>query len=142
MFKKTIIFSDTRPKKAAELEVELQTIASRYSFSPKILHTEFTDTECHITMTKLGMCLADTYGDNPKDIPKHFWGQLQSIVQTLYEVEGIEYVDITPYNFIEQDGKLYVIDFGDALYTKGKETTNWFLKEFLQEPYGWNPDFA
>lgn len=142
MYRKTIIFSDKRPRESAELEIELQTIANRYGFSPKILNTEFTDTECHITMTKLGMCLADRFGDKPEDIPKNFWIQIQSIVRTLYEVEGIEYIDITPYNFIEQNGLVYVIDFGDALYTKGPETTNWFLKEFMEEPYGWNPDFA
>jgi len=142
MYRKTIIFSDKRPKEKAELEIELQTIASKYGFSPKILNTDFTNTECHITMSKLGMCLADKYGDNPKNIPKEFWTQIQSIVRTLYEVEGIEYVDITPYNFIEQNKLIYIIDFGDAYYTKGKESINWFLKEFLKEPYGWNPDFA
>lgn len=142
MFKKTIIFSDKRPREAVELEIELQQIASRYGFSPTIHTIEYTDTECHIIMTKLGMSLADIYGDDPDNIPGHIWKQIELILRMLYDVEGIEYVDITPYNFIEQNGIVYCIDFGDAYYTKGPDTLNWFLKDFLDESYDWNPDFA
>ncbi len=59
--------------------------------------------------------------------------------------EEIAYVDITPYNFIEIDDKIYIIDFGHATYTKSlDEDRFWFLKDFL---YGYklniyNPDFA
>jgi serine/threonine-protein kinase RIO1 len=86
-------------------------------------------------------CLADVYGDDPKQIPKRIWQEIHNILIILYEREGIEYIDITSYNFIEYKNKIYIIDFGDALYTK-EGHINWFLKEFLQGDYGWNPDFA
>jgi serine/threonine-protein kinase RIO1 len=57
----------------------------------------------------------------------------------LYEVEGIEYPDITPYNFIKVKNKIYIIDFGDAKY-RDKET-NWFLTEFMDGENSWNPDY-
>jgi hypothetical protein len=58
-----------------------------------------------------------------------------------YDNEGIEYIDITGYNFIEKDNKIYIIDFGDAEYSKKWKKTNWFLEEFLNGHHGWNPDF-
>ena len=62
-------------------------------------------------------------------------------MQTLYDNEGIEYIDITGYNFIEKDKKIYIIDFGDAQYSKKWKKINWFLEEFLNGHHGWNPDF-
>ena len=37
------------------------------------------------------------------------------------------------------------LDFGDAQYTKqgkGEKPANWFLRDFLDGVYDWNPDFA
>jgi hypothetical protein len=53
----------------------------------------------------------------------------------------IEYIDITGYNFIEKKGKVYIIDFGDAIYKKKDKEMNWFLSYFLGGHNGWNPDF-
>ncbi len=141
MYIKRIVYSDKRDRKAAELEIQLQKDAYNLGFSPKILETKFTDTDCTIRMDKIyEMCLADMYGDKETDLPNHLWSTIQTIVNTLYEA-GIEYIDITPYNFIEYKNKLYIIDFGDAYY-KGDKPRNWFHKDFLNIPYGWNPDFA
>ena len=62
-------------------------------------------------------------------------------MKILYYEEGIEYIDITGYNFIEKDNKVYIIDFGDAIYTKSHIEMNWFLSYFLGGHNGWNPDF-
>ena len=142
MYRKHIIFTQKRDRKAVELEIELQSIASSYLFSPKIQDVIFTDNYCDIIMDKIDtMCLADLYGDKPTDLPYFLWAKIHEVVQVLYEKEGIEYVDITPYNFIEHENKIYIIDFGDAYY-KGDKPRNWFHKDFLNKPYGWNPDFA
>ena len=142
MYKKRIVYSDKRDRKVAELEIELQNEAHQLGFSPKIQNATFTDTDCIITMEKIDeMCLADMYGDKESDLPNHLWSNVHNIVNSLYEQVNIEYVDITPYNFIEYKNKLFIIDFGDAYY-KDTKPRNWFHKDFLNIPYGWNPDFA
>ena len=142
MYIKRIIFSDKRDRKAAELEIQLQKDAAAFGFCPPILDVKFTDSDCTISMHKIEtMCLADMYGDKETDLPNHLWAEIHTIVNTLYEEAGIEYIDITPYNFIEHKNKVYIIDFGDAYY-KGTKPRNWFHKDFLNIPYGWNPDFA
>jgi RIO-like serine/threonine protein kinase len=122
------------------LEVELQEIASNYGFTPRI-HSVKKDV---VVMDKVnGICLADQYTDDPKKIPKHIWQEIHRILSILYEREGIEYIDITSYNFMEDsEGKIWIIDFGHAYYTDPSKKVNWFLKEFLDGEFGWNPDFA
>jgi tRNA A-37 threonylcarbamoyl transferase component Bud32 len=142
MFKKNIFFTQKRNLAEATLEIELQKVASKYDFCPKITETKFSEKGCEITMEKIEtMCLADMYGDKAKDLPPHIWPKIHTIIKTLYEEAGIEYVDITPYNFIEHNNKIYIIDFGDAYY-KGTKPRHWFHKQFLEDPSSWNPDFA
>ena len=119
-------------------EVELQTISAAYGFSPKIYVVK--NGEIHMENLE-APCLADVYGEDPKDIPAYIWDSIRYMLTILYEDEGIEYIDITPYNFIEKDDRVYVIDFGHAYYYKSKEMKNWFLKEFLDGANEWNPDF-
>jgi len=159
---KTIKYTPKRGEKEARREIELLRIAGTHGFAPKLLAVEFKNgyehvsepiaqsledqpstlnSVCEITMEKIqGQTLADKYGDDHREIPPGIWKQIHKILSILYESEGIEYIDITPYNFMESDGKIFIIDFGDAYY-RGKEM-NWFLKEFLDGDFSWNPDFA
>ena len=127
------------------LETELQEIAAKYGFAPKIQRIDGNVVQMD---TVEGMCLADLYTDDPSKISNAAWFQIESILETLFECEGIEYVDITSYNFMEdKDGKIWIIDFGHAYYTpkkKGEPATNWFLRSVLSGESGkaWNPDFA
>ncbi len=131
-------------------EIKLQKIASTYGFTPKILDVVKTEGEYHISMEHIEEeCLANKYGEEPEDIPKQYWNQIKSILNVLFDREGIEYIDITPYNFIEKDNKLYLIDFGHAFLTpklnpKKLIPTNWFLRDFLdrtKQVWEFNPDF-
>ncbi len=124
-------------------EIEIQQIASTYGFTPKIINIIKTDLEYQIQMEKLDSeCLANIYGENPSDIPDYFWDQMHCIIKMLYVREGIEYIDITPYNFIEVNGRLYLIDFGDAKFKDKSVPINWFLKRFIfSEIEEYNPDF-
>ena len=129
-------------------EIELQDISSRYGFSPKIIKSNITYADLNntyvgnITMEHLNeMCIADMYGDEPEEVPKKIWDQIRVMLKILYFEEGIEYIDITGYNFIEKNGKVYIIDFGDAIYSKKDREMNWFLSYFLGGHNGWNPDF-
>jgi len=139
MYIKRIPLSE-RSVDRTRLEADLQRKASAHGFSPKIHRLIETDTDVTIEMDDLGApCLADAYGK--RKIPKRIWKQIYKILDTLLKKEKIEYVDITPYNFIEKDKKIYIIDFGDAkIYEDGE--LNWFLKQFLDGDCGWNPDFA
>ena len=119
-------------------EADLQQIASKYGFAPKVYSV--TDSEIHMEDLQ-NMCIADMYGDDPKDIPDYIWKSIRFILYTLYHQAGIEYIDITPYNFIEKDKKVYIIDFGHAMYKAERPQMNWFLKEFIEGTNGWNPDF-
>lgn len=124
-------------------EISLQQIASSYGFTPKILDVTKDDVNYYIHMEKIGTgCLADTHGDSPEDIPPNFWEQMRHILKLLYVEEGIEYIDITPYNFIEWDNTIYLIDFGHATFKHDGIPMNWFLKQFLyEETNEFNPDF-
>ena len=129
-------------------EIEMQEIASKYGFCPKIINSRITFNKTdgkyigNITMENLEeMSIADKYGEDSKNIPKLIWDQIRTILRILYIEEGIEYIDITGYNFIEKKGKVYIIDFGDAVYSKKDTDINWFLKYFLDGHNDWNPDF-
>jgi tRNA A-37 threonylcarbamoyl transferase component Bud32 len=121
-----------------EQEAHFQHCAWLYRFAPEVYKT--TTDEIHMEDLQ-EMCLADKYGDDPAVIPAYIWVSIRIIIHTLYYEECIEYIDITPYNFIEKDKKVYIIDFGHAEYTTKRPEMNWFVKEFLDGENGWNPDF-
>jgi len=143
IFTKTILYSDKITNAEIENEIELQKISAKHGFSPKIIDYTFDEVSCVIKMENLNeMCLADKYGDLSEHISKDIWRQIHDIIEYLYEQEGIEYIDITPYNFIEKEDKVYIIDFGHAKYTNENKKINWFLNEFLNDRINeWNPDF-
>ena len=126
---------------SSKLEIELQNIAAKYGFAPEIYKIEGET----VHMKKVdGFCLADLYTDDPTMVPDWIWNEIQRILAILYEREGIEYVDITGYNFVQETGtnKIWIIDFGHAYYTRVELPINWFLQEILDGEKGWNPDFA
>ena len=130
------IFIKKVDPKTIEKEAHFQQVAWLYRFAPEVY--KITDDEIHMEDLQ-EMCIADKYGDDPEAIPAYIWKAIRTILHTLYYEKSIEYIDITPYNFIEKDGKVYIIDFGHAEYVSNH--MNWFLKEFLDGDNGWNPDF-
>ena len=145
VYTKTIYFSEYEKKvkkEDVEREVELQTVASAYGFSPSIIGVTYELDHAVIQMEDLQeMCLADKYGEEFSNLSPQIILQIRLILETLFENEGIEYIDITPYNFIEKNNKVYIIDFGHAYYVNPAIHTNWFLKDFLDGSNQWNPDF-
>lgn len=87
-------------------------------------------------------CLADMYGDKIEDIPEWIREEILDILYMLYSTAKIEYIDVTPYNFVERDGVVWIIDFGHARKI-GDEIdpyldeifTTWNLSK-------WNSEFA
>ena len=119
-------------------EVQLQMRATKKGLAPRIIDTDY---KTYIKMEKLNnMCIAYVYGEELKDCPKHLTKEVYKIIYKLYHECDIQYIDVTPYNFIEDlDGRLWVIDFGDAIPVK----KNWYLQEVLENEsiLEWTPDY-
>ena len=118
-------------------EVELQERAFKIGVSPKILDTDY---KTYIRMEHIDeMCIADIYGEDFNTMPKDIIDEIYNILMRLYLECDIEYIDVTPYNFIKKEEKLWIIDFGDAKLVE----TNWFMKELIinKKLVGWNLDF-
>jgi len=124
-------------------EIELQKIASSYGFAPKIIDVNIGTNSCKINMEDLGKenTLVEIYGEHAENVPENIWGQIRSILGILYYRENIEYVDITPYNFMLIDNKVYIIDFGHAIKREIDDELNYFLEDFLNGVNEWNGEF-
>jgi tRNA A-37 threonylcarbamoyl transferase component Bud32 len=126
-----------RTEEQIRQEVILQTRAAEKGLAPRVISSDY---KTYIEMEKIPeMCVADKYGENIKNIPKTVISDIYKIIRTLYHECDIQYVDVTPYNFIECDGRLWVIDFGDAIPV----VKNWYLQELFDNEcvLEWNPDF-
>jgi tRNA A-37 threonylcarbamoyl transferase component Bud32 len=124
-------------------EVALQRIGAEYGVSPEILGT---DDETYITMEDVGqMNIADMYGEKIEDIPETLKRDIWNILWTLYSCANIEYIDVTPYNFIEKDGRVWVIDYGHAKKTTRGKIDPWLLNVLCDPTMTlseWNAEFA
>jgi tRNA A-37 threonylcarbamoyl transferase component Bud32 len=94
-----------------------------------------------LKMVRVGtMSVSDYYGETPEHINNELFARIRNIIQTLYD-HDILYTDITGYNFIENDNKLWIIDFEHATYNHPRKTDE-FVEKFLEGHNGWNPEFV
>jgi len=113
---------------------------------PKISFTMSIDETVYIVMEKItGMSVSDMYGENPLDVPVNIFEKIRDILRILKD-HKLDYVDITGYNFIiDEDQKVYIIDFEHAIDRSIDINVNdgqsWFLNDFLEGNNDWNPDF-
>ena len=92
-------------------------------------------------MVRVGtMSLSDYYGETAEHVSDDLFARIRNIIQTLYD-HDILYIDITGYNFIENDKKLWIIDFEHATYNHPRKTDE-FVEKFLEGHNGWNPEFV
>ena len=126
------------PMEQIKNEAQLQKRAAELGLSP-VVH-RFNKNS--ITMEHLGeMCIADKYGEQIRMIPKWIREQIIEILWTLYSELDIQYVDVTPYNFVEKDGHVWIIDFGHAKINPDS------LDPYLEKLFNtwklsrWNPRF-
>lgn len=93
-----------------------------------------------LKMVRVGtMSISDYYGESAENIDNDIFTKIRNMIQTLYD-HDILYVDITGYNFIENDKKLWIIDFEHATYNYPRKTDE-FVEKFLGGHNGWNPEF-
>jgi tRNA A-37 threonylcarbamoyl transferase component Bud32 len=94
-----------------------------------------------LKMVRVGtMSVSDYYGETAEHINEDLFARIRNIIQTLYD-HDILYIDITGYNFIENDNKLWIIDFEHATYNHPRKTDE-FVEKFLEGHNGWNPEFV
>ena len=99
------------PMEQIKHEAQLQKRAAELGLSPGVRRI----TKNTIVMENVEeMCIADKYGEQLRMIPKWIREEIVEILWTLYNQLEIQYTDVTPYNFIEKDGRVWVIDFGHA----------------------------
>ena len=79
--------------------------------------------------------LSDMFGEKSSDIDEYYFDEIRTIIKTLSD-NGIEYPDITGYNFIEHANKIWIIDFEHA------HIRDTFVDKFIQGRNKWNPRFA
>ena len=104
---------------------------------PKVVHYDKTTKQ--MKMVKVGkMNIADFYGEKREHISNDIFAKIRAVIQTLYD-HNILYIDITSYNFIECENKIWIIDFEHAQYNA--KQNNKFVEKFLEGANEWNPDF-
>ena len=106
---------------------------------PKII--SYNEKTKQMTMVKVGkMNVSDFYGDLAENIDDELFSKIRKIIKTLYD-NNILYIDITGYNFIEdeENDKLWIIDFEHA--TLNPKIKNDFVEKFLKGVNEWNPEF-
>jgi len=92
-----------------------------------------------MTMEKIPQLdISNMYGDSPNDIPEYIFDEIRKIITKLYD-HNIIYPDITGYNFIEYDNKIWIIDFEHCECMP--EKTDPFVFEFINGKNEWNPSF-
>jgi tRNA A-37 threonylcarbamoyl transferase component Bud32 len=88
------------------------------------------------------MSIADEYGEDPANVPHHMFTLMQDIIRKLYYA-GIEYPDITGYNFIFYNNKMYLRNFKYCrIFTNTTmKDVDPFIIKFINGLCEWNPDY-
>ena len=95
-----------------------------------------------LTMEKVeNLCISDFYGEEIDQVPTHIVNQIREIIKRLLD-NGIEYPDITGYNFIEKFELIWIIDFEHAKFVDCKKNDNYeFIINFINGLNSWNLEF-
>jgi tRNA A-37 threonylcarbamoyl transferase component Bud32 len=104
---------------------------------PKILAYD-RDTKIMLMEKVNNMNISDYYGENESDITPELFKKIRKIIKTLYN-NNIVYPDITGYNFIEHDKRVWIIDFEHSNFKPILRDD--FVVEFIGGLDSWNPEF-
>ena len=85
------------------------------------------------------MSVSDFYGEGFLCVDNNTIDKIRETITILHQ-QHIVYPDITGYNFIEYDGKVWIIDFEHAHFMTN--TKNVFVERFIGGLQSWNPLFA
>ena len=103
---------------------------------PKIY--SYDENEKILVMQKIcNMSVADFYGEDIINVPHKILNDIQRQIKKLYEF-GVCYPDITGYNFVEKDGKVFIVNFRNACFNKEDA----FVEKFIHtQMCNWNPEY-
>jgi tRNA A-37 threonylcarbamoyl transferase component Bud32 len=96
-----------------------------------------------MVMQKLyNMNIADEYGEDASEVPPHMFTLMQDTIRKLY-YSGIEYPNITGYNFIFYNKKMYLTNFKHCkiFVNKPIRKVEPFIKDFINGLCEWNPNY-
>jgi tRNA A-37 threonylcarbamoyl transferase component Bud32 len=105
--------------------------------TPKILAYD-RDTRIMLMERINYMNISDYYGENDTDITPELFARIREIIKTLYD-NNVVYPDITGYNFIEYNKKIWIIDFEHAKFKPLVQDD--FVVKFINGENKWNPRF-
>jgi len=86
------------------------------------------------------MSVSDMYGEDFENVPSEIIDKIRDVIAVLYRY-GIEYPDITGYNFIYYQNKIWIFDFGHASFNLDKSLYDPFILEFINGRNDWNPNY-
>ena len=126
------------PKEAA-MQLLLSTDILK-GYVPKV-HS-YDANEGILIMEKINeMSVSDMYGEHMSDVHTEVVDQIRNIIQVLYD-NGIEYPDITGYNFIEKNAKVYIIDMEHSRYNNDINSYDPYILRFIKgDATEWNERF-
>ena len=104
---------------------------------PKILAYD-RDTQVMLMERVNHMNVADYYGEKDRDTSPDLFKRIRVIIKTLYD-NNVVYPDITGYNFIEYNEKIWIIDFEHSNFKPLLHDE--FVVKFIQGTNKWNPRF-
>jgi tRNA A-37 threonylcarbamoyl transferase component Bud32 len=107
---------------------------------PKIY--DYNDSTRTLIMEKIpSLNISDMYGEKFSDVPTYITDEIYNIISILYK-NNIEYPDITGYNFIEYENKIWIIDFEHSKINLNKKTYDPYISKFINKlNTDWNPRF-
>lgn len=84
------------------------------------------------------MDISNIYSDNFNSVPKLIINMIRETIEYLYN-HNIVYPDITGYNFIYYQNKIWIIDFEHCRFKPDKLDP--FVIKFIQGENNWNPQY-
>lgn len=124
--------------KTHELKMHMRVNELNIVDCPKLISYNFLKKE--LTMEKIeGMSVSDMYGEESDKVPDKIFNQIRKIIKKLYD-NNIIYNDITGYNFMLSEDKIYIIDFEHAQLRSDKQIDK-FVLDFINGVNEWNPEF-
>ena len=105
--------------------------------TPKILAYD-RETQFMLMEKVPHMNVSDYYGEKEIHITPALFKKIRSVIKTLYD-NNVVYPDITGYNFIEYDNRIWIIDFEHANFKALLKDD--FVVKFINGADKWNPRF-
>jgi tRNA A-37 threonylcarbamoyl transferase component Bud32 len=125
-------------------EYQMHKYIAKLGLISNVLHVprivEYNEETRTLIMERVNnMNVADFYGENIEAVDTPVVNKIRAIISFLHN-NHIIYPDITGYNFIEHENKIWIIDFEHATFAQKYEDP--FVQKFIEGLNAWNPRFA